>query len=171
MKRTEYLQRPLIEGVVYEITPDMIRVACDHTLFIQVRNCRRETLEEVQRQFQELKQTAAASGKVRLKGVTKFMPAVRKLYPSYCAACDRIEKLYAELTELVRQIRQDGIHRGCNNDELLEAAIQRQNEISRHYWRNSDYSRFLSYYNTILSILRGKLWEQADVVKCTLPIA
>lgn len=171
MKRTEYLQRPMIESVVYEITPDMVQVSCDHTLFIQIRNCWRVTLEEVQRHFQELKQTAAASGKVRLKGVTKFMPAVRQLYPSYCAACDHIEKLYAELTELVRQIQQDGLHTGCNNDELLEAAIQKQNKISRHYWRNSDYSQFLEYYDTIRRILREKLWEQKDVVKCTLPIA
>lgn len=171
MKRTEYLQRPLIEGVVYEITPDMIRVACDHTLFIHIRNCRRVTLEKTQRYFQELKQTVATSGNVRLKGVTKFMPAVRKLYPSYCAACDHIEKLYTELTELVRQIQQDGLHRGCNNDELLEVAIQKQNEISQYYWRDNSYSRFLSYHDDVCCILREKLWEQKDVAGCTFRIA
>ena len=171
MKRTEYLQRPQIEGVVYEITTEMIRVACDHSLFIHIRNCRRVTLEEVQRYFQELKQTTAASGKVKLKGMTKFMPTVRKLYPSYCTICDRIEKLYAELTELVRQIQQDGIHTGCSNDELLEAAVRKQNEISRYYWSNSDYSRFLSYHDNVCCILREKLWEQTDVAGCTFRIA
>ncbi len=34
------MQRPLIEGVVYEIAPDMVQVDCDHTLFIHIRNCR-----------------------------------------------------------------------------------------------------------------------------------
>lgn len=171
MTREEYLQRPLIEDVVYEITPEKLWVSCDHTLFLHIWNCRRVTLAEVQRHFQELKQAAAVSGKIRLKGVTKFMPAVKQLYPSYCTTCERIETLYAELTELVRQIQQDGIHTGCGDDELLEAIVPKRNEILQCYWRNSDYSRFLEYYDTIRRILREKLWEQKGVRGCTFDIA
>ena len=41
MTRTEYLQRPLIKDVVYEITPDKIRVSNTNTVFVEARNCRR----------------------------------------------------------------------------------------------------------------------------------
>ena len=84
MTRTEYLQRPLIKDVVYEITPDKIRVSNTNTVFVEARNCRRLTLQEVRQHFRELQQAAKTSGKVRLKGVTRFMPAIRDLYPKYC---------------------------------------------------------------------------------------
>lgn len=126
MLSEEYLQRPLIKGIVYKTDKDEIRVQDDCTVFIQIRNCRKVTLQEVQAHFRQLKQEASASGKVKLKGATKFLPAVRQLYPAYCASCDKIERIFAELTELVRQIERDGIHMGYSDDELLEAAIWKQ---------------------------------------------
>ena len=62
MTRTEYLQRPLIKDVVYEITPDKIRVSNTNTVFVEARNCRRLTLQEVRQHFRELQQAAKTSG-------------------------------------------------------------------------------------------------------------
>lgn len=171
MPRDEYLQRPLIEGVVYQIDNKMIRIWNDCTTFIQIHNCRKVTLQEVQANFRQLQQEAKASGKVKLKGSTKFLPAVRQLYPAYCASCDNIERLFAELTELVRQIERDGIHVGCSDDELLEAAMGKQNEIARYYYRNTDYSRFLDYNDRICKYLRDKPWQDENIAACTIPIA
>ena len=55
------------------------------------------------------------------------MLAVRELCPVYRTVCDDIGRLFSELTELVRRIERDGIHRDYSDDELLEAAIRRQN--------------------------------------------
>nr|WP_195461771.1 hypothetical protein [Alistipes sp. D31t1_170403_E11] len=171
MTREEYLQRPSIEGVVYKIDKNEIRVQNDCTLFIQIRNCRKVTLQEVQARFRQLKQEASASEKFKLKGTTKFMPAVRELYPAYRASCDDIERLFAELTEFVQRIKLDGIHYGCSDDELLEAATQRQNEISKYYWRNSAYSRFLTYDKCIRNAMLDRPWEDEETVNYTLTIA
>lgn len=57
------------------------------------------------------------------------MLAVRELCPVYRTVCDDIGRLFSELTELVRRIERDGIHR---DDELLEAAIRRQNKIGKY---------------------------------------
>lgn len=94
MTREEYLRRPPIEGVVYKIDEEEIRVQNDCTLFIHIHNCRKVTLQEVQTHFRQLRHEVKASGKVILRGSTKFMPAVRKLYPTYCTACEDIERLF-----------------------------------------------------------------------------
>ena len=57
------------------------------------------------------------------------MLAVRELCPVYRTVCGR---LFSELTELVRRIERDGIHRDYSDDELLEAAIRRQNKIGKY---------------------------------------
>lgn len=171
MMREEYLQRPLIKGIIYKIDNNEIQIWNDCTIFIQIHNCRKITLQEVHANFRRLQQEAMALGKVKLKGVTKFLPAVRQLYPAYCASCDNIERLFAELTELVRQIEQDGIHMGCSDDELLDAASLKQNEITRYYYRNTDYSRFLEYNDRICKYLRDKPWQDENIAACTIPIA
>lgn len=52
------------------------------------------------------------------------MPAIRDLYPKYCAACDNIEGRFKELAELVRRMQKDGIHQGYIYDELFDAIIE-----------------------------------------------
>ncbi len=170
MTREEYLRRPPIEGVVYKIDEEEIRVQNDCTLFIHIHNCRKVTLQEVQTHFRQLRHEVKASGKVRLRGSTKFMPAIRKLYPTYCTACEDIKRLFSELTALVRQIERDGLHKGCSDDEVLEDAIRKQNEIGTYYYRNSDYSRFLGYDNRVCELLRNKPWRDENIIGMTLPI-
>lgn len=169
MLSEEYLQRPLIKGIVYKIDNNEIRIWNDSTIFIQIHNCRKVTLQTLQANFRQLQQEAKASGKV--KGVTKFLPAVRQLYPAYCASCDNIERLFAKLTELVRRIEQDGIHTGRSDDVLLDAATREQYEITRYYYRNTDYSRFMDYNDRIRDYLRDKPWQDEDIVACIIPLA
>lgn len=171
MPREEYLRRPPIEGVVFEITEEHVRVYNDCTLFIDVRNCRRITLEDVRQQFAELRGIAKSTAKLTLKGTTKFMPAVRKLYPAYRASCDDIERLFAEATDLVRRIGREGLHMGSSDDEVLEAATQKQNEIGKYYYRNSDYSRFLAYDKCIRHALMHQPWKDNGIAHYTLTIA
>lgn len=172
MTRTEYLQRPLIKDVVYEITPDKIRVSNTNTVFVEARNCRRLTIQEVRQHFRELQQAAKASGKVRLKGVTRFMPAIRDLYPKYCAACDNIEGRFKELTELVRRMQKDGIHQGCTYDELFNAIIEKRSELTRSKNCDNDYySQFLYYDKRVCDALRDRPWEKEDIADCTIVVA
>lgn len=171
MKRTEYLQRPLIEGVVFEITSENIRIYNDNTLFLGVRHCYRVTLTDIRRRFTELQDIAKTAERLRLKGSTKFMPAVRELYPSYRAACDDIERLFTEIGALVSQIRKEGLHKGWIDDEVLEAAIRKQNEIEKHYYRNSAYSRFLDYDQRLCGALTDRPWEDDFIVDYTVTIA
>lgn len=102
MDRTEYLKRPLIKDVIYRICPDHIRIYNDNTQFIDVHKCHRIALEDIERRLAELKRIIKAAGNIKLKGSTKFIPAVRALYPEYSAACDDIERLFTEICKLCR---------------------------------------------------------------------
>ncbi len=117
--RKEYLQRPLIEDVVYEITDNLIRVSNSNTLFINLTKRNRIQLAEVEKLFRELRKIAKNNPKLKLKGVTKFLPTIRELYPEYCEGASLIEKNFSEISKLFRQIKIDGLHRGYRDDELM----------------------------------------------------
>lgn len=171
MERKEYLQRPLIEDVVYEITDNKVQVQNPCTLFIRVEKQEKIPLAEVEQLFRELKKVAKDTGKIKLKGVTKFLPLVRTLYPLYNAAVDEINRKFSETTEIVRLIEIDGIHVGCRDDELLAKAIAQQNAIARNYYLKTEYSRFMGYYNRLKRNLQSRQWEDSNIKKLTIILA
>ncbi len=162
--RKEYLQRPLIEDVVYVITDNNIRVSSPGTLYINLEKRDRIQLSEVERLFRELREVAKTTPKLKLKGVTKFLPTIRELYTEYCKSVELIEKNFLEISELFRQIQTDGLHRGYVDDELLNRAYSKKSEIERQYYSNSTYSRFVSCYTNLKSALKMRHWEDERIV-------
>lgn len=165
MERNQYLQRPLIEGVVYEVTDSKIEIASPHTIFLSARRVTEIPLSEVEKLFRKLRKEAKDSGKVRLNGVSKFLPAIRTLYPSYHMSVEQKNKLFSEIVEMVRKIEADGIHRGCVDDELLKEARDKEQKIESFSYRNTDYFRYVEHYQNIRDILSNKPWTGENVIK------
>lgn len=157
--RKEYLQRPLIEDVVYEITDNLIRVSNSNTLFINQTKRNRIQLAEVEKLFRELRKIAKNNPKLKLKGVTKFLPTIRELYPEYCESASLIEKNFSEISELFRQIKIDGLHVGYRDDELMNLVYAKKAEIERQHYSSSPYSRFVRCYTNLKSTLKMRSWE------------
>lgn len=168
MERNEYLQRPLIKNVVYEVTDSKVNISSPHTVFISANRYEEIPLSEVRRLFYELKKEAKDSGKVKLNGVTKFLPTVRTLYPSYQAAVKRINTLFAEIVGMIPKLEVDGLHMGCTDDELLKEIKGKEWEISRFYHCNTDYSCYLRHYQNIKDILSNKLWKNENLIKIVI---
>lgn len=166
--RKEYLQRPLIEDVVYEITDNLIRVSNSNTLFINLTKRNRIQLVEVEKLFRELRKIAKNNPRLKLKGVTKFLPTMRELYPEYCKSVSLIEKNFSEISELFRQIKTDGLHRGCCDDDLLNQVYTKRFEIERQHYGNSPYSRFVRCYTNLKSALKMRGWENEGIVSYTV---
>ena len=61
------------------------------------------------------------------------MLAVRELCPVYRTVCDDIGRLFSELTELVRRIERDGIHRDYSDDERYTEAKQDRQILVRNF--------------------------------------
>lgn len=168
MERKEYLQRPLIEDVVYEITDNKVQVQNPCTLFIRVEKQEKIPLAEVEQLFRELKKVAKDTGKIKLKGVTKFLPAIRSLYPSYIEAVEKINKNFSEISEITHRLKSDGLHLGCSDDELLKTATALQNEITRLHYRNTDFSHFIEYYKDLRNTLEGRKWKSPNIISVTI---
>lgn len=168
MDRNEYLQRPLIEGVVYEITNSKVRISSPHTVFLSADRQTVIPLSEVERLFRELKKEAKDSGKIIFKGVSKFLPTVRALYPSYQEAVNQINCLFSEIVEITRKIKADGLHRGCSDDVLLEEALSKKNKIMMYYHHNTDFSQYSEQYQQIKDILSTKCWGNESLVSAVI---
>lgn len=166
--RKEYLQRPLIEDVVYEITDNLIRVSNSNTLFINLTKRNRIQLAEVEKLFREIRKIAKNNPKLKLKGVTKFLPTIRELYPEYCEGASLIEKNFSEISKLFRQIKIDGLHRGYRDDELMNLSYAKKAETERQHYSSSPYSQFVRCYTNLKSALKMRGWEDEGIVSYTV---
>lgn len=171
MDRNEYLQRPLIEGVVYEVTDESVKISSPHTIYIIVRKESEVPLSEVESQFRKLKKEAKESGKVRLNGVTKFLPTIRSLYPSYRKTLERTNTLFDEVVKMIPKLEADGLHMGCTDDELLKEIRDKEWEISNFHNLNTDYSRYLRLYHNVKNVLTSKPWRAENLVRIKIRIA
>ncbi len=171
MDRNEYLQRPLIEGVVYEVTDESVKISSPHTIYIIVRKESEVPLSEVESQFRKLKKEAKESGKVRLNGVTKFLPTIRSLYPSYRKTLERTNTLFDEVVKMIPKFEADGLHMGCTDDELLKEIRDKEWEISNFHNLNTDYSRYLRLYHNVKNVLTSKPWRAENLVRIKIRIA
>lgn len=162
MTRQEYLERPLIEGVLFEITGDWVRVHCPHAIYIEKH--RREVIPftEVEHLYKQLVEAAKNDPRLKLKGARKFLPALRGLYPQYCEAVHAMNRLFSELVAIAVELRSDGIHSGCRDDELLEEANKKESAMRKFRNRDTAYSRFLDHYNFLQQCLRDKTWADDE---------
>lgn len=170
MERSEYLQRPLIEDVVYEISENKIQIASPQTSFIYVKKENTVLLSELEQLFRNLKKEAKGTEKLKIKGVSKFLPTIHFLYPSYCMAIEQMNQYYSEITEIAHKIKSDGLHYGCYDDELYKEALEKQNEIRKFYYRSSKYSQYLSLYHRIQDELTIGHWKNNDVIKYVITL-
>jgi len=168
MERKEYLQRPLINGVVYEIQEDRIRISSPDSLFINITKDKEIPLPEVKRLFRELKKIAKTDSRIKLKGVTKFLPTIRALHVSYMEGRELVEKNFSDIGELCRLIQKEGLHIGCVHDELLQAAFDKSHEIERLHYRNSEYFRFIQCYATLRNAVQKEPWKTAGMISYTV---
>lgn len=149
MTREEYLKRPLVEDVVYEISENKIRISSPHTIFIEIIKPDIISLTEMEQMFRKLKKAVKEKKNVTMKGVTKFLPTVRELYKEYLQAIETIRKNFTEAYQLSQQIKVDGIHIGCLDDEVMLKLLEKQNEIVKQHYRGTVFSEFTDYYHKI----------------------
>lgn len=171
MEREEYLKRPLIEDVTYTINSNEIKIDSPHTLFVHVRMPQIVSLPETERLFGVLKKAAKETEKLKLNGVSKFLPAIRSIYPLYSAATSQMKELFSEIGTYAEKLRTDGLRVGCTDDELLGITVDKCNELNRNYYRNSAYSKFMDHHIAVKQAVERKPWENNEVISCIIHIA
>lgn len=153
MTREEYLKRPLIEDVVYEISENRIQIASPHTIFVEITKSDIIPLSEVEHMLRMVKKAVKEKKKnITLKGVAKSLSSVRELYKGYLQAIETISKSFIEAVQLVQQIKVDGIHKGCLDDEVMIKLLEKQYKITQQFHQETAFSQFTSYYYKLKEI-------------------
>lgn len=116
-----YLSRPLIEGVSYEISDTDIAIQSPHTCYVRCKLPRRRDKDALLCQYSGVMASAKAQG-VKISCTLHIRKTIQDLWPEYEAACAEREKLFARLKELAQEVKARGIHLGTVDDEALSAA-------------------------------------------------
>lgn len=116
--QTEYLERPLIEDVSYEITETRVIIECPHTCFVSrtlADRCRKDALLD---QYRRVLRMAKEQG-AKISYSRHIRKTIREQWPGYVAGREKQERLFQELRSAAEAVRQRGIHLGHADDEAL----------------------------------------------------
>ena len=145
----EYLDKPLVEGIRYQITDSRVHIACDHTLYTDVylNTCldRKSLLER----YQDILRQAKESG-VSISYTRHFRRIINERWEEYLQQKERQRTLFARIVVQAAVVSKRGIHMGCRDDRELE----KLHELCREYEPLQRRSNILSIMEGISSQLR-----------------
>lgn len=161
----EYLQRPLIEGVAYEISETRIAIQSPNSCIISCVLPKRCQKAEMLSRYQKVLQKSKKQG-IRISYSLHIRRVIQEQWPTYIAGREKQERLFRELRETVTVVQQRGIRLGYRDDEKLakayeiegqldelrysDKAVRQIAEFDHELWMLEDaLSREQSHYNMI----------------------
>ncbi len=126
-----YLSRPLIEGVSYEISDTDIAIQSPHTCYVRCKLPRRRDKDALLRQYSGVLAVAKAQ-RVKISYTLHIRKTIQELWPEYEDACAEREKLFAQLKKLAQDVKTRGIHLGTVDDEVLSAAQEVSEKLAAY---------------------------------------
>lgn len=119
----EYLGRPLVEDVTYEIGSTRISIHCPHTAYLGVVLPERYQKDRLLEAYRRVLRTAKAKG-IRVCYGRHFTRTIKDRWAEYEAACDERESLFRRLIEQAKRVQTRGIHYG-NVDDMELSRLQK----------------------------------------------
>ena len=138
---TRYLTAPLVDGLVYEISDELISIRCPHTCFISIGNIS-VPLEKAAllEQYKRLLQLAREKG-VKVSYTSHIRKTVCGRWTEYMADFQAARRLFTRMVEQARVIERRGIHRGWSDDRELEQLYALQRQFEQYLYGDSAISR------------------------------
>lgn len=135
-----YLARPLVEGVTYEISDTDIAIQSPHTCYVRCKLPRRWDKDTLLLQYSGVLAAAKAHG-VKISYTLHIRRRIQELWPEYEAACAEREKLFARLGALAREVQARGIHYGTADDKTLSAVQEVSERLASYDYCGTPSSR------------------------------
>ena len=129
----EYLDRPLIDGVVFEITETRVSIQCPSTSIVCCVLPERCDKKEMLRLYRRVLHLAKAR-KVKISYSLHIHKTIREQWDAYIAAREEQEQIFQHLRESAAIVQQRGIHQGYCDDTELDKAI-------KYSWRLTEIAR------------------------------
>jgi len=119
--QSEYLNRPLLDGVVYEITETRVSIQCPSTILLCCMFPERCDKRAVLKLYRRVLQMAKAK-KVKISYSMHIHKVIREQWNDYISGQETQKRIFRQLQESVAVVQQRGIHVGyCNDTELAKA--------------------------------------------------
>lgn len=132
----EYLKRPLIDNIQWELSEDKIRVYCEHTLFIECSRPAVLNRTQLLNSYNEALHLARQTGvKVRYSRHCKRF--ITENWKEYKVKAERYLKLFDEILEDTLILKSRGIHKGCRDDIYLNRLSDKVNILNARNYRHS----------------------------------
>lgn len=162
---TEYLGRPLIEGVNYEISETKVLIQSTNTCFVSCvlpELCKKN---EVIGQYRRVLRAAKEQG-VKISYSRHIRRTIRERWDDYLAEREKQERLFLELRETADVIRRRGIHAGHADDEELAKAYEIAGELAKLNYRDRAIRKIadLSYDLQMLECQLSDMNRRCDVI-------
>ena len=119
----EYLERPLIEGVGYEISETRVTIQSPNTCFVSYVLPERCQKDQMLNKYQCILRMAKEQG-IRISYSRHIRKTIQEKWPDYVAGREKQEQLFNELRKAASTVQQRGIHMGHVDDKELDKVYQ-----------------------------------------------
>lgn len=132
----EYLSRPLVHGVVYEISDESINISCSHTVWVQAQRAKYIRKEDVEQLYSNVYSTAKEMG-ITIGRSRHYKKFINTRWQEYREQFDKYNKVFSELVVVCKEVQKRGIHTGYSDDWVVSKAFKIRNIYMEMYYRTS----------------------------------
>jgi len=132
----EYLSRPLIQDMHYEISDEHVRITCPNTCFVDVRLNGKLERESLLDRYRQVLQMAKAQ-KVKISYSNHMKRTLTTKWEEYESAVTERAALFRRLVTQARVVEARGIHYGCIDYKELSLMTEIRNQLTPYGYRNS----------------------------------
>ena len=133
----EYLSRPLVKGLRFQLHQEGFKIVCDSAVIAQVRRqqplfSKKLLLEQYRRIL-----TLARKNKVKIAYKERYRSRIQNQWETYQKAAAAREELYKKLFRQAQFLQQRGIHQGYRDDVALQQWNDLYAQYDKTFWHSS----------------------------------
>lgn len=162
MTDKEYLQRPLLEGLKFEITEDSIRIQTPCTSFFNNSRPQKFIQEDILEVYKNVLRLSKELN-VKISYKNSYKKNLIALWPMYLEELKEYDVIFKELVEKVKVLEQRGIHSGCSDDAYLNECHKAGHKLNPYFYRTSTISKVREIYSDLLKLEEGLKRQKKDV--------
>ena len=163
--RVEYLGRPLVDGIEYEITDNKIKIVCPHTSYINITRHEKISLDSILSMLNEIDKIRKADKRIKVKGISTIRKRVKDAYKLYLIDWEVYNEAFNKCMSLAKQVEREGVHYGTIDDAVLEEIIKTRFVIDRLGYGGTNYSTMLGLNNSVKGALNACRAIDIDCLK------
>ena len=154
MSDREYLSKPILPNMQYDITDKRVYIANENTIFVNISNIEKFKQEDILEKYKELLAVCKKYG-VKISYTNKYKARLLDIWSRYSKDVEDYKKFYNELKKKAEQVKKRGIHYGCSDDMVLKDMTDFSYNLTSYQYRISSISQVTEIYSTILRHIRS----------------